>query len=383
MPSLPQAFHVTGRLFRSPLSQRIILGIFVSLVAIEGIVLVPSVQRRRRELLAQIEDVSTGKVRWIVTAFPTASGVELADHLQQLKADPMLQGIVGGAVFNAQGEPVAQFGEPPTLAPGDRDAERQQLVTTTAGQRYDLAWTTTALGEGMIPDLTENHWLVLRHNADAMQWALIGYILRIAGLVLLIAAFITLVMMAFLSHQLITPILNLRRDLAMAGETLTADAATEAAPPEFASLAYPRQDELGEVIATFSQMYHQISQAISDRQQAEAQLRRHNAAMQQYIAQVDQITAAAAAVDQGTFQPASLDTVAQRSDHLGQLARMFQQMADHVVQREHQLKQQLKQLTIDIDQAKLQQQVTQITQSDYFQEIQAELETLQVDEFWP
>ncbi len=373
------AFQTTAGLFRSPLSQRIILGIFVSLVVIEGIVLVPSVQRRRRELLGQIEEVSTGKVRWIVMTFPTASGEELAQQLQQLQTDPMLQGIVGGAVYDASGQLVNAFGEPPELTPTAVHQDRHQLLTSEAGRlRYDIAWTTIGMGEGMLPELTENHWLVLRHNDQGTQRALMFYILRITGLVLLIAAFITLVMMVLLSRLLITPILTLRRDLALAGEAVSCNPNT----PEFASLRYQRQDELGEVIATFEQMYEQISQAICERKQAEANLRHQNQEMQEYIEQVDQVTAAAVAVDDGTFTPHSLDAVAQRSDHLGQLARIFRQMAAHVEQRERLLKQQLLELTIEIDQAKRQQQVAQITQSDYFQELQAELKDFHPDEFW-
>jgi hypothetical protein len=83
-----QPIKDTLRLFRSPLSSRIIAGMFLSLVAIEAILLVPSVQRRRVELLDQIEEVSTGKVRWIVTTYPAATGAELAQHLQQLQQDP-------------------------------------------------------------------------------------------------------------------------------------------------------------------------------------------------------------------------------------------------------------------------------------------------------
>jgi hypothetical protein len=366
------------RLFRSPLSSRIIAGMFVSLVAIEAILLVPSVNRRRDELLDQIEDVSTGKVRWIVTTYPTAEGEELAQHLQQLQSDPMLQSILGGAVYDSEGTLVKAFGELPELTTADARQDRSQLFATATDRRYDIAWTTTGLGEGMLPDLTENHWIVLRHDADGTQRALVFYILRISGLVLLIAAFITLAMMVLLGRQLITPILTLRHDLALAGETVACDAN----PPEFASLRYRRKDELGEVIAAFKQMYGQICGEISDRKQAEATLRHHNQAMQDYIEQVNQVTAAAAAVDDGTFQPSHLDDVAQRDDQLGQLARMFQLMAAHVQQRETRLKQQLTELTIEIDQAKREKQVTQITQSDYFQQIQAELKDLHPDEFW-
>lgn len=378
MKRLSRQIHTAAKLVHSPLSQRIIAGMFLSLVAIEAILLVPSVNRRRGELLNQIEDVSTGKVRWVVTTYPTATGKELAGHLEQLQKDPMLQGILGGSVYDAEGNLAATFGEPPALTITDARQDRSQLFTTDGGPRYDIAWTTTGIGEGMLPNLTENHWIVLRHDADGTQRALVFYILRISGLVLLIATFITLAMMVLLSRLLITPILTLRHDLALAGETVACDDNA----PEFASLRYQRRDELGDVIAAFKQMYGQICAEIGDRKQAEATLRHQNQEMQEYIQQVDQVTAAATAVDEGSFDPASLDDVAQRDDELGQLARMFQLMAAHVEQRETQLKQQLMELTIEIDQAKLQKQVAQITESDYFREIQAELKDLQPDEFW-
>jgi PAS domain S-box-containing protein len=51
-------------------------------------------------------------------------------------------------------------------------------------------------------------------------------------------------------------------------------------------------------------------------------------------------------------------------------------------QNEELIKQQLQELKIEIDQQKRQYEVAKITQSDYFQEIQAEAENLQFDEFW-
>lgn len=51
-------------------------------------------------------------------------------------------------------------------------------------------------------------------------------------------------------------------------------------------------------------------------------------------------------------------------------------------QLEAELKRQLEELRIEIDQQKRKKQVIEITKSDYFQEIQAEIEQFQIDEFW-
>lgn len=361
----------TGRLFRSPLSLRIVSGIFVSLVIIEGIVLIPSLERRRQEILDQIEEVSEGKVDWILMTYPGASGQELLGHLNELRADPMLQIIQGGAVYRPDGSLEGSFGETPALSVTAARQQGQLYQTTSQGSRYDVAWTALQ-ADG------NEYVIVLRHDAAGTRAALNGYILRFIGIVLLISAFITLVMMVLLSRQLITPVLTLRRDLAKAGYAI----ATDQPAPQFDSCQFYRQDELGEMIATFRQMYEQISQAVCDRKQAEAQLLQSNLEMQQYIKQVDRVTAAVTAVGNGTFNPSSLDGVAARDDELGDLARMFQMMAAYIQQREDQLKQQLKELTIEIDQAKRQQQVAQITKSEYFKELQSELDNYQLDEFW-
>jgi len=55
---------------------------------------------------------------------------------------------------------------------------------------------------------------------------------------------------------------------------------------------------------------------------------------------------------------------------LGQLARAFQHMAAEVMTREAALRQQVEALIIEIDQAKKERQVAEITETDYFRRLQ-------------
>ncbi|WP_317619574.1 response regulator [Ancylothrix sp. D3o] len=57
-----------------------------------------------------------------------------------------------------------------------------------------------------------------------------------------------------------------------------------------------------------------------------------------YIEQVGKVTTAASHVERDAFEPTLLDEVAQRSDELGQLARVFTQMVQNVKAREKELK---------------------------------------------
>jgi nitrate/nitrite-specific signal transduction histidine kinase len=92
-----------------------------------------------------------------------------------------------------------------------------------------------------------------------------------------------------------------------------------------------------------------------------------------YIQQVQRITAAAAALEAGLYESAILDEVCKREDELGQLARVFQRMANEVQAREQRLKQEVQALRIQIDEVKKAQQVAEITESEYFQQLQQKI----------
>jgi CRP-like cAMP-binding protein len=89
----------------------------------------------------------------------------------------------------------------------------------------------------------------------------------------------------------------------------------------------------------------------------------------EYMQQFARVTAAAVAVEAGVYEPESLDQVAARTDELGQLGRVFQRMVREVYSREQRLKQQVAELRIEIDEAKKERQVAEITETEYFQQL--------------
>jgi DNA-binding response OmpR family regulator len=95
-----------------------------------------------------------------------------------------------------------------------------------------------------------------------------------------------------------------------------------------------------------------------------------------YFKDVAQVTSAAAAVEAQQFAVEMLADVVKRPDELGQLARVFQRMAREIAAREEQLKQQIQVLRIEIDQAKKTRQVSEITDTEYFQDLQKKAKAL-------
>jgi DNA repair ATPase RecN len=85
---------------------------------------------------------------------------------------------------------------------------------------------------------------------------------------------------------------------------------------------------------------------------------------------VGRVTDAAAAVESGTFDAESIVDLGKREDALGRLVRVFQQMVQEVYAREQRLREQVRELRIEIDHTKRTRQVAEITETDYFRKIQ-------------
>lgn len=88
------------------------------------------------------------------------------------------------------------------------------------------------------------------------------------------------------------------------------------------------------------------------------------------------ITAAAAEIEAGRFDEsppsplAALEGLSRRGDELGQLAHVFRNMAAEVRAREQRLKEEVHLLRIEIDESRKQRQVEEITETEYFRQLQ-------------
>jgi DNA-binding response OmpR family regulator len=89
----------------------------------------------------------------------------------------------------------------------------------------------------------------------------------------------------------------------------------------------------------------------------------------EYLEQVGHVIEAASALEAGSFALESLNEVAGRGDALGSLARVFQQMAREIYVREQRLRQQIRDLRIEVDETRQAEKVAEITETDYFQKL--------------
>jgi class 3 adenylate cyclase len=247
--------------FKSRLSRQIALWVFASILVIEGIILVPSYFRRENELLMQLEQVSRATVDSLIFLIKQ----DMSDHdvlpekIKNITKDSTV--ILGLSIYKADDRLIYTVGESPEISLEELKNNRIVRKHNLDGKRYDIAWTERHLGGDYI--------LIVRHDASLIQPELYAFIGRIAILVIIISGFVTCVTMLFLGGTVIAPILRLRDDLIAAGDALSKDRDK----PDFYSLSVKRDDELGEVMLAFNQMFCRVYDEIAQRKKAEEILR--------------------------------------------------------------------------------------------------------------
>ncbi|MBI2763234.1 MAG: response regulator [Chloroflexi bacterium] len=89
----------------------------------------------------------------------------------------------------------------------------------------------------------------------------------------------------------------------------------------------------------------------------------------EYLEQVSKVTGAAAALEAGEVDLGPVSEVALRTDDLGLLARRFESMAREVRAREDRLREEVRELRIEIDHTRQARQVAEITETDFFRDL--------------
>jgi phosphoserine phosphatase RsbU/P len=250
------------------LSRRVVLWVFISVVAIEAIILIPSYRNRQMELLRQLKEISAAKITLIQKIDPQPLAPDqLLGQMRTLLAQSV---VLGGSLYSSSGSPLGSFGEPPQMLFAEVRSHGISERLSPDGTRYDAACPTI--------QPSAKYLLILRHDATSVQQELQHFVMRIAGLVLIISLFVTAGAWIALGPIVITPILRLRNDLVQAGEAVINDHPA----PDFYANRVERHDELGDVISAFTRMFAKITDAIDQRKQAEAALQESYSKIEEY-----------------------------------------------------------------------------------------------------
>ncbi|NJK35703.1 MAG: adenylate/guanylate cyclase domain-containing protein [Oscillatoriales cyanobacterium SM2_2_1] len=307
-------------ILRARLSLSIALGIFISILVIEGIIFIPSYLRRERELVALKQDLISAKL-WGAAQSLASAPAEISQSLPQEQTKGSISAVDGvlwgffagratqGSIQVPEGEvlpgaiPVLmrQLGTVDGIKGWRLYDQNRQLLAEEApeqnpqflpvrlpqGDHGDCLnvnelqitnlmplWTAIAGWDGsyldVICQLREGEavrFLAIRVDGTPILQELSGFAWRIGGLVVVISLFVTGTMMVVLWPLVIQPIIRLRGDLLLA-KAAVHDPSLE---KEFCHDVLSRQDELGDLARSFQALYHSVVTEITARKAAETE----------------------------------------------------------------------------------------------------------------
>jgi len=254
------AFPHLRSLLKARLSRRIAFWVFASIVFIEIVILVPSYWREEQRQLRQLREVSQSSINAIaVWSQQQMSEAMFCSKVERLVGNS--EAIEGIAIYASDGRLVDIMSLAPALTLSDLGDRLIVSRRSPGGRYYDVAWS------GRYFDI--NYSLIARLDASKVQLEMYKFVGRIALLVAIIAAFVTATTMVVLGIVAIAPVLRLRDDLIAAGEALSQDQIQG----EFSTFICQSQDELGDVMRAFRQMFERVAWEIRERKLAEEAIR--------------------------------------------------------------------------------------------------------------
>jgi len=235
------AWPQVRNLLQCRLCWKIACAVMVSILAIEIAVLIPSYQTHQRDLMAKLH--ASGRAA-VIAGFKFNRLDNDHDLLQAGKFLVEEDLLKGGSLYRADGTLIGHFGERPQLTPALAARDKVKDIHPAGGRRMDLIWTR---GDTGLPFTVIGH---LDSSKIAAQ--MMAYVMRIAGLVLIISLFLCAATMLALSRIILVPLLRLRAKLA--------EACDDPANLEKYKLNLELNDEFGDVVDRFNTLLHLVSQ---------------------------------------------------------------------------------------------------------------------------
>ncbi len=232
--------------FRSPLSRKITGVVFLGILLIELLILIPSYADRKQEFLDFLEHNGQALID---ATFSSAAEAYAYDN-SQVRRLLNVQHLVGVAMFGADGARHILVGEWPDIVSQLKPTKDIQRRLSGDESRYEIAWP---VGGNRLKGI-----VILRFDSSYIAGEMADYMLRVAGLVMVIACFLTIVTMWALGRVVLNPLLELRDYLIAADK--------DGAVMEIPKPGLARSDELGDV-------YRAVNIALTKRRQAEQVLK--------------------------------------------------------------------------------------------------------------
>ena len=233
--------HAKGNLvLHSRLVWRIALAVFLSILAVEAAILVPSYQSYKRDLHLRLEETALAVLRSNLATIDLRDPAALSEATRRAMQHSPLQ---GGAIYGRDGGLAAIFGERPANIQDRTDGFGEVHSWCPSSERHESLWDPARLG---VP-----FSILGRLDQSAIQAELTQFIWRIAALITLISVIVSAVTMLVIGHLVLRPVLALREKMVSAQQ--------DPDHPERYTTEVKGKDELADAFAAFNAMVLRIS----------------------------------------------------------------------------------------------------------------------------
>lgn len=197
----------TTQIWRSRLSWRIALSVFLTILTVQVSILALTVSDIEQGELLKLENAAR---QTLAPALDQKMISMLESPLQEEIAQRLINktDISGLAVYSLNYDLLGSFGEPVILSMTQN--KNAQNYRSNDGNFYEVVFRPSSLGRPFI--------IVTRVNSTAVNNIVYSYVERTILIMLLMSAFVTTVLMIALGHWLLEPILFMRDNLIRASE---------------------------------------------------------------------------------------------------------------------------------------------------------------------
>jgi|GEM_PF-4683868 len=251
------------------LCKKITVIVFFAILIVEAVILLFSVKNYKQDQLIEIEREALVVMRSIVRTVQFEK--YLPNKFPEIGA--LLSGntvLIGARVFNNQGGVFASFGEIPELPylRSNKTKTNSRLIVKD-GTRMDVMWAPSRL--------TSNYYMSARIDISGISSQVVEFIWDIAGLVLIISLFVTIVTMYTLNKVLLSRVTFLRDRLQQASE--------DPNNPVNYVMKVTSEDEWGDVVTAYNRMLQLSSLNLLKNKQQEAELLQHRDRLEELVHQ--------------------------------------------------------------------------------------------------
>lgn len=220
----------SSQIWRSKLSWRITLAVFLTILAVQAGILNFTMTEFEKNRLIELREVGRSAIAPLIDATAIDS---FTSPITQADANRLLSttSVTGIAIYSTNMDMLDAFGEPLALMVLNQN-NLSNTFRSTDGASYEVVFRANELRRPYI--------VVARLDSSHIQNAVLAYVKQTIMIMLLMSAFVTSVLMLALGHWLLEPILFLRENLI--------EAAANPENPDIIESPFDKNDEVGGAI---------------------------------------------------------------------------------------------------------------------------------------